>query len=201
MSSSSLFRIAGLAGVLCGLILVFNAARRGGLIPENLFTHGVAPLSPILGLFALTGLYLWQRRESGSLGVVGYGLNIVGLAGIVGIESILNYVFPYLDGATISTLLNGPTRTMFFVISMLFLAGVLTFGLASWRARRLPPTALLLYAIGSIPIALRGVVPEITVPTGQVLAAAGVVWLSLALYRVASSESRVVSGETGLAPA
>lgn len=204
MSSSVLFRLAGLSGVLCGLILVFNAARRGGLIPENVVTHGVAPLSPILGLFALMGLYLWQRRESGSLGLLGYSLNSIGLAGIVGVESILNYVFPYLDGSTIATLLNGPTRTMFFVISMLFLAGVLLFGAASWRARQLPVAALLLYVVGGVPIALRGLVPEVTVPTGQFIAAVGIIWLSLALYRFARSEGRGMKDESmtaDLAPA
>jgi hypothetical protein len=178
-----LFRLAGLSGVLRGLILVFNAARRDGLLPDNVVTHGVAPLSSILGLFALTGLYLWQRRESGSLELVGYSLNSVGLAGIVGTESMLNYVFSSPDGSTIAVLLTGPTRAMFFVISMLFLAGVLLFGTASWRARQLPTTVLLLYVVGCVPIALRGLVPEITVPTGQTLAAIGIIWLSLALYR------------------
>jgi len=81
---TTLYRLAGLAGMLSGLLLLFNTARRGGVVPANALTHGIAPLSSVLGLFALTGLYLWQRQQSGPLGLVGYALNLAGLAGTVG---------------------------------------------------------------------------------------------------------------------
>jgi hypothetical protein len=61
---TTLYRLAGLAGMLSGLLLLFNTARRGGVVPANALTHGIAPLSSVLGLFALTGLYLWQRQPA-----------------------------------------------------------------------------------------------------------------------------------------
>jgi hypothetical protein len=190
MRPSTLYRLAGLAGILSALVLVFAAARRGGVIPANMLTHGVSPLASILGLLALTGLYLVQRREAGTLGLVGYALNFVGLAGVVGIEFTINNVFPYLDRATVDALLAGTTGTMFVLTSMVFLLGVVGFGLATWRAGLLPRPAALLYVVGLVPVALRGVVPDATVPAGQVLAAAGIAWLSAVLWQ-AGAPARV----------
>src|SRR3712207_5834973 len=86
--STALYRLAGLAGMLSGLALAVNIARRGGAIPANLLTRGIAPISSVLGLFALTGLYLRQRRATGAFGLVGYALNLVGVAGTVGVEYV-----------------------------------------------------------------------------------------------------------------
>src|SRR4051812_10824903 len=120
MTTDTLYRAAGAAGVLSALVLLINAARRVHLVPANAFTHGIAPLTLVLGLFALTGIYLWQRREAGTLGLVGYALNPTGVAGVLGIEFVVNLVFPYLDKAAIDALLDGATGTAFVVVSMLF---------------------------------------------------------------------------------
>jgi hypothetical protein len=61
---ATLYRLAGLAGMLSGLVLAVNIARRGGVIPANLLTRGIAPISSVLGLFALTGLYVRQRQKA-----------------------------------------------------------------------------------------------------------------------------------------
>jgi hypothetical protein len=132
---TTLYRLAGLAGMLSGLLLLFNTARRGGVVPANALTHGIAPLSSVLGLFALTGLYLWQRQQSGPLGLVGDALNLAGLAG-----------------------------------TTLLLTAVL-------------------YVVGLVPVALRGVLPEPAVAVGLILAAAGTAWLSAALWRTASRDA------------
>lgn len=93
MSTNTLYRLCAGAGMYSAFQLVFNIARRTGALPDTVLTRGFAPLSATFGLLALTGLYLWQRQETGRLGLVGYALNAIGLAGSVGIEYVLNYVF------------------------------------------------------------------------------------------------------------
>ena len=47
-------------------------------------------------------------------------------------------------------------------------------------------TAALLYTLGLVPVALRGALPVVVVAVGLAVAAAGTVWLSLALWRAAT---------------
>jgi hypothetical protein len=183
MPQAVLYRLAGLAGMLSGLVLAANVARRGGAVPANPLTYGIAPISSVLGLFALTGLYLRQREESGPLGLLGYALNLGGVAGTVGIEYVTSYVFPHLNSAMVESLLDGATGTIFLLTAVVLLLGVLAFGVATWRARLFPAAAVLLYVVGFVPVALRGVLPEPTVAAGGLLAAAGTAWLSAVLWR------------------
>jgi hypothetical protein len=194
MASNVLYRLAGAAGLASALVLLLNVARRTDLLPADQLTHGVAPLTLLFGVFATTGLYLWQRRESGALGVVGYALAVAGLVAVFGVEFTLNNVFPYLDKTTVTDLVAGPTGTAFRVAAVLFLAGVVTFGAAMWRARRMPLGAVALYVVGLAPVALRGVIPDAVVLTGYVVGAAGTAWLSIALWNAAARR-------TALAPA
>jgi hypothetical protein len=183
MSPNRLFPLAGLAGLACALLLVVNAARRGGLLPDTDFTESIAPLAALAGLFALTGLYLWQRAEAGVLGLIGYILNAAGLAGAFAIEYALHFVLRYLDTGTVDRLVDGGTGTAFRATAIVLISGVLAFSAASLRARRFPPVPVALYALGMVPGSLRNAVPEPAYLTGLLLAAAAVAWLSLPLLR------------------
>jgi len=69
------------------------------------------------------------------------------------------------------------------VVALTFLAGVLLFGFASWRAGVLPRGALALYMLGLSAAALRTSVPEAVYLGGLVIGSAGVLWLSARLVR------------------
>jgi hypothetical protein len=187
MKSWTLYRLAGWAGLIGGLLLLVAAARRGGLLPENGFTHAIAPPASALELFTLTALYLRQRTRTGPLGLVGYVINLLGLAGLFAVEFLTHAVFPYLDPATRDALLAGPTRGYLLTVAVLFLTGVLLFGLASLRARILPVPAVALYVLGFAPAALRGIVPEAVYLTGLCVGGLGILWLSLVLVRTERS--------------
>ncbi|MFD5423644.1 hypothetical protein ACFWJT_37225 [Streptomyces sp. NPDC127069] len=184
MSSKSLYRLAGWAGLGCAAILLLNAARRGSLIPDDLaVTHALAPLAEALGLFLVTGLFLADRRSTGSLGTVGYALNSLGMAGLLGVEFILNLVFPELAKPQITTLLNGLTGTVFTFSSILFLVGAATLGAALWKSGGVSRTAIAAYVLGAVPVALRGVLPTAVFPPGLLVMAVGVGLLGLTLVR------------------
>jgi hypothetical protein len=183
MHPTRLFPLAGAAGLACAALLIVNAARRGGLLPDTDVTESIAPLAALAGLFALTGLYLWQRAEAGLLGLIGYVLNAAGLAGAFAIEYTLHFVFRYLDSGTGERLVGGGTGTAFRLTAVVLISGVLAFAAASLRARRFPPIPIALYAIGMVPGSLRAAVPEAVYLGGLVLAACAVAWLSLTLVR------------------
>jgi hypothetical protein len=60
---------------------------------------------------------------------------------------------------------------------------VITFGIASLRARTLPVPGVVLYLLGFAPAALRGIVPEAVYLGGLTVGGLGVVWLSTVLIR------------------
>jgi hypothetical protein len=109
LSTRTLYRIAAVAGLLCALALCFNAARRGGLLPTNEFTRGLAPMAQLLGLPVLTALYLHIRPRAGTLSLVGYAANSAGLAGLVGAEYVIN--FGRVGPARVRCRLSAPPST------------------------------------------------------------------------------------------
>ncbi|MEU4508204.1 hypothetical protein AB0G05_01790 [Nonomuraea wenchangensis] len=187
-----LHRVAAVAGFVSGLLIVVNAARRGGLVAETDLTHAIAPFGALTGLLAVTGIYLVIRHRAGVLGLVGYVLNSAGLAGAFAVEYILHYVFPYLGAGTVAALLTGMTGTAFLVTSAVLVIGVVVFGVAAVRSGMMPVVAVALYVAGMLPGSLRNLVPVPLYLGGLVVAAAGVVWMSARLWSVAPA------GETGV---
>ncbi|BEL10502.1 hypothetical protein Q0Z83_086930 [Actinoplanes sichuanensis] len=186
MSDRMLYRLAALTGLVGGFLTLVAVARRAGLLPENAFTHALAPPASALLLLTLTALYLRQRREAGRLGLAGFVLHHLGLSGLFAIEFLTHAVLQYQDAATREAVLTGPGRPYFLVVALTFLIGVVLFGVASWRAGMLPRAALALYVPGLSAAALRAVVPEALYLGGLVAGAAGVLWFSITLLQDAT---------------
>jgi hypothetical protein len=182
VTAAALYRLAALAGWLSAVVLVLNTLRRAALFPSDPFFNAIAPLSETAGLLALTGIYLWQARRAGVLGLVGFGLNFAGLAGAVATEVVVNYVLVPLDGATIDRIAAGPTGPFFLVTGVLFGVGGLLFAAATWRAGLFPRPALVAYGLGIVIAGLRTAAPLAVSTGGLVLVAVGTAWLAAALW-------------------
>jgi hypothetical protein len=191
-TTSSLYRLAGIAGLITGTLVLVSVARRNGVIPDVAATRALAPPASALALLTLTALYLRQRTVAGRLGLVGYVVNFLGLAGLFAIEFMTQLVLPYLSQQTRTDLLASPARTAFLTVAFVFLAGVLLFGAASLRARVFPPVAIALYLVGFAAAALRTAVPEVIYSGGLFIGGIGVLWLATALVRTPDA---VVAGE------
>src|SRR5688572_32555485 len=183
MTSPALFRLTAIAGIASAVMLVFNFLRRAEVVPDLAATQALAPLAATFGLIAVTGLFFWHRREHRvrTAGTVGYAANLFGLSGIVGIEYIANVIFPRLDDALVDELVAGPAGTVFLVISVVFLLGVLAFTGVLLRGGLVPRVAAVLYGAGFTAIALRTLLPAALGAGGGFGAAAarGVVVYSL----------------------
>jgi hypothetical protein len=95
------------------------------------------------------------------------------------VEFVINLVFAELPDATVDALRAGPLGVALTVASVAFLLGTLVFVAAMVRTGEVPTTALVLYAIGAVPVSLRAVVPEAALNTGLVVMATGVGWTAL----------------------
>lgn len=177
-----IYQVSAAAGFACAALLVVNAARRGGFLPETAFTHAIAPFAALTGLFAIVGIYLLIRDSAGGLGIAGFVLNAAGLAGAFAVEYILHFVFPYLDRPVVTGLLAATTGRAFLVTSVILILGVLVFSAAAIRSRAIDVPAVVLYAAGMMPGSLRNLVPEPVYLGGLVIAAIGVAWMARRLW-------------------
>lgn len=187
-----LYRLAGLAGLLGGLCLI---AQYGSLLlrPTGSVLFGLILLAGwILTIYAITGVYLIQRAQTGTLGLVGYAMNILGLALVIGRTFAANLVLRRLPEETLQGLLMGGLGPMIFGANLILWIGALLLAIATFRAGILPGWAAVLYAVGLLgepaQLLLRGLP---VVPVGGILAGIGLIWLGRAVRSLARSHAAV----------
>jgi hypothetical protein len=186
---SVLIRIFAFTGFLSAAILMVNAAKRAGVIPTSPFTQLAAPVAQLAAIGLVIGIYLVVSRKRGALAASGAVLTVTALAGLVGVEFVLNLVFPYVDPSVIMSLRAGPLGIALTAVSVLFLLGTVVFMLALWRTSSAPKGAVLLYTASAIPIALRTVFPETALQLGLVGLAVAIIWLASWMLRNVAHET------------
>jgi hypothetical protein len=165
---AALIRILAFAGFISAAILLVNAAKRAGIIPTSPFTQLAAPIAQIAAIGLVIGMYLLVSGKAGTLAASGAVISVTSLAGLVGVEFVLNLVFPYIGHDVVAVLRSGPLGIALIVVSMLFLLGTVIFMLALWRTSSVPKGAIILYTASSLPVALRTVFPETVLQLGLI---------------------------------
>ena len=181
-------RVFAVAGVLSGVILVVNAAKRAGILPSVAATQLVAPFASLFALALVIGIVVATPAMRGRLGAIGALLYGASLAGFVAAEWVINLVFRYVDAELISELRAGPLGIAFTVTSVGVLIGGLVFFIALWRVPKSPKIAIIVTMISSVPVALRTLFPEIVLDVSLAALAVGVGWLSVWLLRTATAK-------------
>jgi hypothetical protein len=176
-------KIFAIAGLLSAAILLVNAAKRAGVIPTSPFTQLAAPIAQIAAIGLVIGIYVLVSRQAGALGAAGAVISVLALAGLVGVEFVLNLVFPYVDPGVIAALRAGPLGIALTAVSMLFLLGTVVFMLALWRSSSVPRGIVVLYTASVIPIAFRTVFPEMVLQLGLVGLAVAIIGLAIWMLR------------------
>jgi len=177
MLPTNLYRLSAWAAILSGLLIISKKLIVELLLPLNPATNAVGSFGLLLGLFTLTGVYLYQREASGRLGLIGYLVNWFGLGLVSGVDYARLYILPYLSKNEIQALLAGPTKLVFLSCAIFFLAGVILFSIASLRARVFPRLPILFYLIGFTLYSLSFLLPDVVVRTAEVGGALGIIWL------------------------
>ncbi len=180
---AALIKISAAAGFLSAAILLVNVAKRAGIIPTSPFTQLAAPIAQLAAIGLVIGIYVLISRQAGTLGATGAGISFIALAGLVGVEFVLNLVFPYADPGVVAGLRAGPLGIALAAVSMLFLLGTVVLMLALWRSSSVPKAVVILYTASVIPIALRTVFPEAVLQLGLVGLAVAIIGLAIWMLR------------------
>lgn len=135
------------------------------------------PSAPLLLLFGLIGLQLWQSGRAGWLGKVGFALALLGIFLIVAGD-----VGKFWLGVDDAFLMTAPAYRAMRIGFLLFALGSIMFGAAALRARTLPAWGVAPFAVFSVGelVAVSGDLGTLGV-TLWILFGAGWAWLGLSL--------------------
>lgn len=208
MTRTKLYRAAGVAAVVAGLIFVLLQFIHPDETVENVTTstwkavHVLTMVMTVLALVGVLGIYLRQVNESGVLGLIGVVL--------YGCGFFIIYGFSFVEAAVLPQLADTDPRYVADVIELTatgqadgelgglaagnvasgvtYILGGVLFGVALWRARVLWRWAAALLVIGALSTSLIQVLPEsldrlVAIPVG-------VAWAGLGLSLWQSTSTR-----------
>lgn len=212
MNHSKLFRVAGLAAVVAGLVFVLLQFIHPDETIQNVTTmtwkvvHVMTLAMAILALVGVLGMYLRQVEEAGVLGFVAVVL--------YGCGFFLIFGFSFVEAAVLPQLADTDPRYVADVMALTatgeaagevgglaaanvgsavtYLLGGVLFGVALWRARVLWRWAAALLVIGALSTTLIRVLPESL--DRMVAIPVGVAWAGLGISLWQSTSARVGFG-------
>lgn len=180
ITTRKLTRVAGLSAVAAGLLFIGVQIKHPHLDATSITTtemvirNSLKVLMAVLALIGITGMYLRQVKQTGALGLVGYGLLSTGYLLIMNTAFVAGYVLPSIAGtnpAYVNDVLAAATNgsatgsigllnAAIHVQGVAYLAGGLVFGIAVYRARVLARWAGALLAVGGIVTVALSVMPN-----------------------------------------
>jgi hypothetical protein len=174
--------LSAVAGIIAGICIVL-----GSLVTNLVKTPKGAIfnfLGALIGLFGITGIYLWQSAQSGIFGVVAYVWVFVGLGLIACIDYFGGFMSPSLPEEEVNKLGSTSAMMVLTISGLIFLVGEILFGISIITTGIFSTIAAVLFMIGFIATPLRQVYPIVTF-IGSILSGAGIIWWSLSLWSMA----------------
>ena len=203
VTTPNLIRAAGLSAVVAGTIFaailpinppdVFASVNTSSFI----LITSLKTVMSIFGLLGITGLYARQVEKTGWLGLAGYLLLTIFFALQMCFSFIEPTILPLLTSmapafvestlamrsGAVGSMNLGALATVYSLTSILFLFGLLVFGIATFRARILPRWAAALLALsGPLAGILFGLLPNQLDPLTAIPTGIALVWLGFALF-------------------
>lgn len=196
-----LVRWAGIGGIVGGFALAAAyLAHPPEAPPETvasslwIWVHVGFMISLISGIFLLLALLQRYFRVGGGLsGFVGFGMAVVSLVFVFGLDYAEVFIFPTLAVEFPEVVERYGDGTMmpsvafaFPVTGVLFVVGFVLFGWQLYRTGAVNKGAALLTIFGTVVfgIGLSGLVSMIIVRTGAVFFGTGLAWLGLSLIKL-----------------
>ena len=105
MSERRLFRLGAVAAAISGVAIV--AGKVLMLLPDPQAGEVLDFFSPLFGLFAVVAVFLWQRRQSGTFGVVAFVVMFIGLALVTSLDYFGAFIRLELTEAVRDELMEG----------------------------------------------------------------------------------------------
>ena len=202
VTTTTLFRLTGLSAVVAGLCFIIVGLFHQVNVPASVTTatwanvHIAATVMGYFGILGMSGLYARQAERAGWMGLVGFALFSLWLALVMTFSMVEAFILPGLAaespafvegflgmfGGVPSAVDLSALPTIWQASGLLYIAGPLLFGIATFRAGVLSRWAGLLLALGAMLVPVGAVLPPaleslIMVPVGLALS-----WLGFALF-------------------
>src|SRR5205085_8207021 len=169
-TTTTLFRVAGVAAVSAGLIFIGVQINHPYLDATSITTtdvmvrNSLKMLMAALALAGITGVYLRQVTTIGVLGLLGYVLFAAGYLSMLGTEYVAALVLPSIAHSStayvndvIAVAVNRPTtgdvglmRPAILFTGITYIAGGFTFAIALFRTNVVARWAPALLALGTL---------------------------------------------------
>jgi len=198
MSSSTLYRLSGVALLMGGLLLAIglvgalviigssppgNSSANASVLFQLVFLAIACGL--VLIVAGLPGMYVRQARRTGGIGFLGFVLTLFGMLLDLGLALFAAIIVPWISTAAPQLLSGGPPALFILLYSPFLLLGIgsLVLGIAAMQANALPSGVIVvlmlsgianLFSIPAWPISLAGFI-------GQFLFAGGLAWVGYLL--------------------
>ena len=141
-------RLTGIVSILAGICIVSGGSIHYFL--HNPFGHWIMYIGDLLLVFALTGLYAMQSRQSGLLGLLGYVFSVLG-AMIISVSSFLILADVYgLKAAHDTWMFMYVDASLYLPGLYAKLLGFILLGLSMAYSRVFPRWAGILLALSAI---------------------------------------------------
>ena len=197
ITSSTLFRAAGIAAAAAGLIFIGVQINHPHLDANSITgtdavtRDSLKMLMAALALAGITGMYLRQVTKIGVLGLLGYVVLSAGYLSMLGTEFVAALVLPSIAHSStayvnnvIAAATNAPVtgdigrmQTAILFTGITYVGGGFIFAVALFRANVLARWAAALLAVGTLATVATGIVPQyerlFAFPTGLALVALG----------------------------
>jgi hypothetical protein len=180
MSDRSLYRLAAVAGLISGAAIILGKVLM--LLPGEQAGEIADFMSPLFGLGAIVGVYLFHRERAGLFGAVGFVVMFVGLGLVTSLDFYGAFVRLELDEDVREGVLEGSAGLAMAVSALIFLVGTVLFGSSLVRSGVYPRPVGWLFVVGFVFVPLVEVVGELVVALGSILAGVSVLWLGMVLW-------------------
>jgi hypothetical protein len=203
-TTTTLSRAAGLSAVIGGLLFMAVQIKHPHLnaafttTTEYAVRETMKIFMAVFSLIGITGIYLYQVKQTGVLGLIGYVVLGVGYLAILGTQVVGVFVLPTIaasqpgyvnDVLAVATsgTPNGDIGPLLILIKgggFAYVLGGIIFGIALFRANVLARWAAALLSAGALAILATAVLPELTQRLFAFPVSVALVGLGYSLWRV-----------------
>ena len=173
MDNARLFRMGGSAAIISGVSII--AGKILALASLDLQGEFMDYLSPLFGLPAVVATYLYHRDRFGFSGFVSFAILFLGISVVMCLDYFGAFILPYLPAGMLDELLEGPVGSTLAISGLIFLTGVILFGISVIRAGKLPLAGSIFFISGFSTVPFGEIFPEMAVSIGSVVAGVGLI--------------------------
>jgi hypothetical protein len=203
VTTTKLTRAAGLSAVVGGLLFIGVQINHPLLdatfttTTEYAVRETMKIFMAVFSLIGISGIYLRQVRQTGVLGLIGYGVLGVGYLAIFSAQVVGVFVLPTLaasepgfvnDVLAVATSRTpssdiGPLQFLIQGGGFAYVVGGIIFGIALFRANVLARWAAILLSVGAVAILATSQLPELTQRLFAIPVSVALIGLGFSLWR------------------